>query len=116
MHERTTAPIVALNPDGHQTLIVEQGQDGTVIGKMKLEVKNGKITEWEFKQHVMTDDIKEDKTIAAKVAEVRKPLCDRTFVPGQTVTVGGNTTDADASGGRGDCLYPGGPAPLQLRG
>ncbi len=92
MHERTTAPIVAVNPDGHQTLIVEEGQDGTVVGKMELEVKNGKITEWEFKQRVITDDIKEDKAIAAKVAEVRAPFVTGTFVPGQTVTVGGNTT------------------------
>ncbi|GAB4507935.1 MAG: hypothetical protein Tsb0026_05290 [Sulfuricaulis sp.] len=92
MHERTTVPIVSMNPDGHKTLIVEQGQDGTVIGKLELEVKNGKIIEWEFKQRVITDDIKADKTIAAKVAAVRKPYVKSTFVPGQTVTVGGNTT------------------------
>jgi len=92
MHERTVAPIVAVNPDGHQTLIVEEGQDGTVIGKMELEVKNGKIVEWEFKQRVITDDIKEDKAIAAAVAKARAPFVTGTFVPGQTVTVGGNTT------------------------
>lgn len=92
MHERTTAPIVAVNPDGHQTLIVEEGQDGTVIGKMELEVENGKITEWEFRQRVITDDIKEDKAIAAAVAKARAPFVTGTFVPGQTVTVGGNTT------------------------
>ncbi len=92
MHERTTAPIVAVNPDGHQTLIVEEGQDGTVVGKLELEVNNGTITEWEFKQKVVTDDIKEDKTIAAKVAQVRKPFVIGSFVAGQTVTIGGNTT------------------------
>ena len=92
MHERTTTPIVATNPDGHQTLIVEEGQDGTVVGKLELEVKNGAVAKWEFKQRVITDDIKEDKAIAAKVTEVRKPYVTGTFVPGQTVTVGGNTT------------------------
>ncbi len=92
MHERTSSPIVATNIDGRKTLIVEEGQDGTVVGKLKLEVKNGAIAEWEFKQKVITDDIPQDKTIAAKVAEVRKPYVKRTFVPGQTVTVGGNTT------------------------
>jgi len=92
MHERTVAPIVAVNPDGHQTLIVEEGQDGTVVGKMELEVVNGKITEWEFKQRVITNDIKEDKAIAAAVAKARAPFVTGTFVPGQTVTVGGNTT------------------------
>ena len=92
MHERTTAPIVAVNPDGHQTLIVEEGQDGTLVGKMELKVKDGKIVEWEFKQKVVTDDIKEDKAIAAAVAKARAPFVTGTFVPGQTVTVGGNTT------------------------
>jgi len=92
MHERTTAPIDVAHADGSHTLIVEEGQDGTVVGKLKLEVEKGKITSWEFKQHVVTDDIKEDKTIAAKVAEVRAPFVTGTFVPGQTVTVGGNTT------------------------
>jgi 2',3'-cyclic-nucleotide 2'-phosphodiesterase (5'-nucleotidase family) len=93
MHERTTRPIVVDRTDGTQTLIVEEGQDGTVIGKLELEVKNGKITEWEFRQKVVTDDIKEDKTIAAAVAKARAPYVSGTFVPGQTVTVGGNTTE-----------------------
>lgn len=92
MHERTTVPIVAINPDGHKTLIVEQGQDGTAIGKLELEVKNGVITEWEYKQRVITQDIKEDKAIAAAVKKARAPFVKGTFVPGQTVTVGGNTT------------------------
>ncbi|MEW6331016.1 MAG: 5'-nucleotidase C-terminal domain-containing protein, partial [Pseudomonadota bacterium] len=92
MHERTTAPIVAVNPDGHKTLIVEEGQDGTVIGKLELEIKNGQIAKWEFKQRVITQDIKEDKAIAAAVKKARAPFVSGTFVPGQTVTVGGNTT------------------------
>ena len=92
MHERTVAPIVAVNPDGHKTLLVEEGQDGTVVGEMKLVVANGAITSWEFKQRVVTDDIQEDKAIAAAVVKARAPFVTGTFVPGQTVTVGGNTT------------------------
>jgi 2',3'-cyclic-nucleotide 2'-phosphodiesterase (5'-nucleotidase family) len=92
MHERTTSPIDAVNPDGHHTLIVEEGQDGTVVGQMKLKVKNGVITKWKFKQHIITEEIDDDRAIAAKVTEVRKPFVTGTFVPGQMVTVGGNTT------------------------
>jgi len=92
MHERTTAPIVVTRADGTKTLIVEQGQDGTVVGNLKLEVKYGKITEWKFNQIVVGDWIPEDKTIAAKVAQVRAPYVKGTFVAGQKVTVGGNTT------------------------
>ena len=93
MHERTTAPIVVTRADGTQTLIVEQGQDGTVIGNLKLQVKDGKITDWDFKQIVVTDNFAADKTIAAKVIKARAPYVARTFVPGQKVTIGGNTTE-----------------------
>ncbi len=92
MHERTTAPIDVAHTDGSHTLIVEEGQDGTVIGQMSLAVYQGKIVYWNFKQHLIDDSIKGDPVIAAKVAEVRKPFVTGTFVPGQTVTVGGNTT------------------------
>lgn len=92
MHERTTAPIVVAHADGTRTLIVEEGQDGTVVGALKLEVEKGKITSWEFKQNGVSDDIAEDKTIAAKVVAARKRFVTGSFVPGQTVTIGGNTT------------------------
>lgn len=36
MHERTTAPIDVAHADGSHTLIVEEGQDGTVVGQLKL--------------------------------------------------------------------------------
>ena len=94
MHERTTEPIVAdrANLDGRPTLIVEEGQDGTVVGQLKLQLKNGQVKKWHFNQHVITEDYAEDPVIAAKVAEVRAPYVSGTFVEGQTVTVGGNTT------------------------
>lgn len=92
MHERTTKPIDVAHADGRHTLIVEEGQDGTVVGNLKLKVKNGKIASWDFKQIVVAEGIPEDKTIAAKVAKTRAPFVTGTFVPGQTVTVGGNTT------------------------
>ena len=65
MHERTTDPIVVTRADGTKTMIVEQGQDGTVVGKFKLKVKDGKIIDWDFKQHVVTESIMEDAAIAA---------------------------------------------------
>ncbi|MHB1353535.1 MAG: bifunctional metallophosphatase/5'-nucleotidase [Thiobacillus sp.] len=93
MHERTTAPIVIDHADGRKTLIVEEGQDGTVVGALKLQVKNGKVADWRFKQIVVAEGIPEDKTIAAKVAKARAPFVAGSFVPGQKVTVGGNTTE-----------------------
>lgn len=92
MHEKTTQPIVIHHANAPDTIIVEEGQDGTMVGEPKLKVKYGKLAEWEWKPHVVTDDIAEDKTVKAKVAAVRKPFVKKTFVPGQQVTVGGNTT------------------------
>ena len=92
MHEKTTQPIVIHHANAPDTIIVEEGQDGTMVGELKLKVKYGKLAEWEWKPHVVTDDIAEDKTIKSKVAAVRKPFVKKTFVPGQQVTVGGNTT------------------------
>ncbi len=88
MHERTNAPIVT----SKGTRIVEEGQDGTVIGEIDMAVKAGLITKFEWHQHVITDQIAEDKIIAAKVAAVRKPYLKGSFVAGQKVSVGGNST------------------------
>jgi 2',3'-cyclic-nucleotide 2'-phosphodiesterase (5'-nucleotidase family) len=88
MHERTIEPIVTSTG----TVIVEEGQDGTMIGELKLEVHRGKLDHWEWKPHIITDRIREDRTIAAKVAQVRKPYLAGDFIAGQQVTIGGNTT------------------------
>jgi len=88
MHERTSAPIVT----SKGTRIVEEGQDGTVIGEIEMVVKSGGITKFEWHQHIITDQIAEDKTVAAKVAAVRKPYLKASFVAGQKVSVGGNAT------------------------
>lgn len=98
MHERTVKPIVVRHANAANgapvadTLIVEEGQDGTMVGEMKLKIKDGKVTSWAWKPHVITSDIKENIVIKAKVDAVRKPFLKGTFVAGQKVTVGGNTT------------------------
>lgn len=88
MHERTMQPIVT--PTG--TVIVEEGQDGTMIGEIGIKVKKGQVDSWTWTPHIITDSIKEDGKIAEMVAQVRAPFVTGTFVPGQQVTVGGNTT------------------------
>ncbi len=88
MHERNTTPIVT----SKGTIIVEEGQDGTMIGELKLLVKKGKLDKWKWTPHIVTDDIPENAMIAAKVAQVRAPFLTGTFVAGQKVSVGGNTT------------------------
>jgi len=81
MHEETTEPAVVTHANGTQTLVVEEGQDGTMMGRIKLKVKNGKVVKWHWNRYRVLDDIPEDATVAALVAEAR-----RTFVAGPDFT------------------------------
>lgn len=81
MHEESNEPAVVNHADGTQTVLVEEGQDGTQMGRMKLKVKNGKVVEWKWKRYRVLDGIAEDATVAALVAEARK-----TFVAGPDFT------------------------------
>ena len=77
MHEVTREPAVTKNG----TVIVEEGQDGTVVGELVLTVKAGKVARWSWKSHVIDDRIPEDMRIAALVARERE-----TFVSGPKFT------------------------------
>lgn len=77
LHEITTKPYVTKGG----TLLVEEGQDGTVIGEITLTLDGGKVKHWQHKSHVIDSRIAEDPKIAAAVREVRK-----TFVAGPAFT------------------------------
>lgn len=77
MHEIATRPYVTRNG----TLVVEEGQDGTVIGEITLTLEDGKVKDWRHKLHVIDDRIAEHPAIAAAVSEARK-----TFVSGPAFT------------------------------
>ncbi len=67
MHEETREPVVTSGG----TLIVEEGQDGTRLGQITLTVKDGKIANWAWKGHDITDKIKADEKVAALVKKAR---------------------------------------------
>jgi 2',3'-cyclic-nucleotide 2'-phosphodiesterase (5'-nucleotidase family) len=69
MHETTNEPIVASTG----TVIVEEGQDGTVVGELTLAVEKGKVARWTWTQHEITDAIPEDPRVARAIASIRKP-------------------------------------------
>jgi len=82
MHEITREAVVVINPQtGGKTIIVEEGQDGTVLGEITLKIEDRRIAKWKWKAHIITDEIDENRAIARKVAEVRK-----TFVTGPDFT------------------------------
>ena len=74
MHEETPDAVVVTTPSGGQTIVVEEGQDGTNLGELRLTFKRGQLKDWKWKSHVIDSTIKEDPVIAAKVAEIRAPF------------------------------------------
>lgn len=82
MHEETREPYVTSNG----TLIVEEGQDGTMIGEIEFEFRkdsSGKlaIQEWEWKAHTIDDRLSSNDTVAQKVKSVRAPFVKGTYNP-----------------------------------
>lgn len=74
MHEETVRPIEIPNKSRTATtLLIEEGQDGTMIGEIELEIRKGKVVEWEFTPHRIHDRIAENKAVAKKVEKVRAP-------------------------------------------
>lgn len=79
MHEETRQPVVTSNG----TIVVEEGQDGTMIGELEFDFYKdgtGKLTRkaWDWKAHTINDSISEDKSIKSKVAAVRSPFLSAT--------------------------------------
>lgn len=79
MHEETRQPVVTSNG----TIVVEEGQDGTMIGELEFDFyksSTGVLTRksWEWKAHTIDDSISENSTIKSKVAAVRAPFLSTT--------------------------------------
>lgn len=77
MHEETREPVVTKTG----TVIVEEGQDGTMLGEIKVKIADGKMKDWHWTPHTVDGSIQEDPEIAQAVKEVR-----RTFVAGPDFT------------------------------
>ena len=72
MHEETSNAVVAVNTTtGRKTIVVEEGQDGTMMGKLEIELSNGKIKEWEWKPIRVDSSIADNKKVAAKIKQIR---------------------------------------------
>jgi S-sulfosulfanyl-L-cysteine sulfohydrolase len=78
MHEESRKELIAKSG----TILVEEGQDGTVVGELTAHVKNGKMVGHSWIQHrITTKNNQPDPVIAAKVAEIRLPFIKAGFVP-----------------------------------
>jgi len=73
MHEGTGQAIVAINAvTGEQTIIVEEGQDGTRMGQLKIKMKDGALSDWKWKPISVDSTIEENENVAAKIASIRE--------------------------------------------
>lgn len=79
MHEETRHVLQAKTG----TLLIEEGQDGTLIGELNLVIKDKKIDTWNWTPHsINTRDVKPDVEIQRLINEYRKPyLKGEFFVP-----------------------------------
>jgi 2',3'-cyclic-nucleotide 2'-phosphodiesterase (5'-nucleotidase family) len=75
MHELTREPIVTSTG----TVIVEEGQDGTAVGELTLAVRDGAMTDWQWRLHTVTDSIPPHAEVARRVASARRPFLAKSF-------------------------------------
>ena len=78
MHEETPQAIRLTNG----TILVEEGQDGTAMGALELEIVNRQVSEWEWKPITVNTLVSEDRAVADKIKSIRKTFVAGTsFVP-----------------------------------
>ena len=68
MHEQTRKPVVTQTG----TIVVEEGQDGTMLGELNLKISNGRLESWRWTAHVIDGAIPEDPGIAEAIKQARK--------------------------------------------
>ncbi len=78
MHEETREPLRAKSG----TLLVEEGQDGTQVGELTVQVSAGKMQDWHYTAHrISVRNNPPDPAMAAKIAEIRSTYTTGGFVP-----------------------------------
>lgn len=85
MHEEVSKPIEVTTAAGFKSMIVEQGMDGTALGEITFKVNvaspvGQKVAEWKYTQHRIDESLKEDSSVAKKVAAVSKPYTKAGYV------------------------------------
>ncbi len=68
MHEETHKPVVAKTG----TIVVEEGQDGTMLGELNLKISDGGLQSWRWTAHAIDSTIPENPGIARAVTQARK--------------------------------------------
>lgn len=77
MHEETRQVLIGKRG----TVLVEEGQDGTMVGELSLEVRNGRMVGHRWTAHrVTTRNTLADPEIAAMIEKIRAPFVNGSFI------------------------------------
>ena len=86
MHEETKVPVLVTTPNGKQTVVIEEGEDGEQVGELNVKVVNHQLASWQWTAHEVNASVPEDPVIAALVDDAREPfVAGDEFVPGRFV-------------------------------
>lgn len=77
MHEESNYPVVVTDPNKKKVIIIENPEDIAQIGKLEIEVKNGKIVEWEYKGIDVDESFAEDSDMADMAAQIDQEISDK---------------------------------------
>jgi len=78
MHEETRQVVIGKRG----TLLLEEGQDGTMVGELTVTVRNGRMVGHQLISHrISTRNDKPDPEIAALITKIRRPFVKGSFVP-----------------------------------
>lgn len=77
MHEETRQAVIGKNG----TILLEEGQDGTMVGELTVKVQNGRMTGHQWQAHrISVKNNKPNPEIAALIEQIRKPFVTGSFV------------------------------------
>ena len=77
MHEEANYPVVVTDPNDKKVIIIENPEDINQISKLEIEVKNGKIVEWEFKGIDVNENITPNSDMKDMVAQIDQEISDK---------------------------------------
>jgi len=78
-HEAFSEPIVVKDSSGSTTLIVQSGERGKFVGKLKVYYTNKGIKQWHWKLIKVDDTIEEDELVASTLKPFAEPKAGETL-------------------------------------
>ena len=80
-HDGMPKPVEVKNPEGNITVVTNAGCSGKYIGVMDLDIKNGKVSGYNYKMlPILSNYIKADKEMSTFITKMRQTKYDKNVV------------------------------------